>query len=95
MRYSIVVTYGTREHQVYATADHPDQKQALADAQALAKAARKSGYHDAKIITEEAFLAAQANARESAADSRRASRKALNLHDLRPRTQKAPSRQAA
>lgn len=54
----IEVTYGTREHMVYARTEKPD------DAEALKAAAIRLGYRDARIVKESAFRAAQQAARQ-------------------------------
>ncbi len=73
----IEVTYGTREHQVYATV--PDLANGDVDnvtANALKVGAKERGYSDARIINEKDFRQAQDDYRNRATSSRPTYRRA-------------------
>ncbi len=65
--YMVVVTYGTRMHQPYASGI-PNRR----DAEALRHCAVSRGYLDARIESEADFRAAQEASRASAARARQA-----------------------
>jgi|GEM_PF-5992235 len=80
-RFCVIVTYGTRPNQVYASGCYAHEADRLRDL------AVSLGYHDAKVWREDDFHKTQEAYRRGKAHQNSADRQAREVHDLRPQPQ--------